>query len=138
MNWADIDLNPSSRILRQFAAVWLIVVGAIALNQWLVRGNPRVGIALLAIAVVASTLALLRPRFIRPVFLACTVATFPIGWLVSQVLLLTLFAIVITPVALLFKITGRDRLGRRRTPERPTYWKPRAPIQDVRRYLRQY
>jgi fucose 4-O-acetylase-like acetyltransferase len=137
MNWTDIDLNPSSRILRQFSAVWLLVLGAIGLNQWLLRGNPRIGIALLAIAVVVGTIGLLRPRSIRPVFLACTLATFPIGWVLSQLMLLTLFAIVITPVALLFKISGRDRLWRERTP-RPTYWKPRAPIQDVRRYLRQY
>jgi hypothetical protein len=53
-------------------------------------------------------------------------------------MLLALYAIVITPVALLFKISGRDRLWRKRTPEQPTYWKPKAPVHDVRRYLRQY
>jgi formate-dependent nitrite reductase membrane component NrfD len=138
MNWADINLHPGNRVLRQFAAVWLLVLAAIGLNQWLLRGNPRIGIALLAIAVVVGTIGLLRPRSIRAVFLACSFATFPIGWFVSQLMLLTLFAIVITPVALLFKISGRDRLWRKRTPERPTYWKPRAPVHDVRRYLRQY
>jgi hypothetical protein len=138
MNWADIDLNPSSRILRQFAAAWLLVLGAIGVNQWLLRGNPRMGIVLVAIAVASGTIGLLRPQFIRPLFVACTLATFPIGWLVSQLMLLTLFACVITPVALLFKISGRDRLWRKRTPERSTYWKPKAPVQDVRRYLRQY
>jgi fucose 4-O-acetylase-like acetyltransferase len=138
MNWADINLNPSRRILRQFAGVWLLVLGAIAVNQWLLRGNPRIGIALLAIAVVIGTIGLLRPQSIRPVFLACTVVTFPIGWVVSQLMLLTLFAIVITPVALLFKISGRDRLWRKHTPERTSYWKAKAPVRDVRRYLRQY
>ena len=138
MNWADIDLNPSSRILRQFAAAWLLMLGAIGVNQWLLRGHPRIGIVLLAIAVVVGTIGLLRPQSIRALFVACTVATFPIGWVVSQVMLLTLFAFVITPVALLFKIRGRDRLWRKRAPERPTYWKPKTPVQDVRRYLRQY
>jgi hypothetical protein len=138
MNWADIDWNPSNRILRQFAAVWLLVLGAVGINQWLLRGNPRIGIVLLATAFVVGTIGLLRPSSIRPLFVACTLATFPIGWFVSQLMLLTLFAFVITPVALLFKISGRDRLWRKRTPERPTYWKPRTPIRDVRRYLRQY
>ena len=135
MRPADIDLNPSSRVLRQFAAAWLLVLGAIGVNQWLLRGHPRIGIVLLAIAVVVGTIGLLRPQSIQTLFVACTVATFPIGWLVLQVMLLTLFAFVITPVALLFKISGRDGLWRKRTPERPTYW---APVQDVRRYLRQY
>jgi hypothetical protein len=138
MNWADIDWNPSSRILRQFAAAWLLVLGAVGINQWLLRGNPRIGIVLLATAFAVGTIGLLRPPSIRPLFVACTLATFPIGWFVSQLMLLTLFAFVITPVALLFKISGRDRLWRKCTPERPTYWKPKTPIRDVRRYLRQY
>jgi hypothetical protein len=138
MNWTDIDRNPRSRILRQFAAIWLLALSAIGLNQWLSRGHPRIGLALLVIAVVVGTLGLLRPQSVRRVFIICTLVTFPLGWLVSQVMLLALFAIVITPVALLFKVSGRDRLWRKRQPERPTYWKPKTPVDDVRRYLRQY
>jgi saxitoxin biosynthesis operon SxtJ-like protein len=138
MNWADIDLHPTNRILRQFAAAWLIVLGALGANQWLLRDNSRGGIALLGVAVVVGGIGLLRPQSLRWVFIVLTIAAFPLGWVVSQVMLLVLFALVVTPVALLFKITGRDRLSRRRTPERPTYWKPKTAIHDVRRYLRQY
>jgi hypothetical protein len=56
---------------------------------------------------------------------------------VSQATLLVLFFGVITPVAMLFALVGRDRLARRR-PQQDTYWKPKATPQDVRRYLRQY
>jgi hypothetical protein len=52
-------------------------------------------------------------------------------------MLLVLFAIVITPVALLFKATGRDRLSRRHS-NHESYWKPKTGPEDVRRYLRQY
>jgi hypothetical protein len=138
MNWADIDLHPSNRVLRQFAAAWLLVLGVIGVNQWFFRGNPRIAMTILVIAVAVGTIGLLRPQSIRSVFVVCTLATFPIGWFVSQLMLLTLFAVVITPVAWLFKINGRDRLWRKRTPERPSYWKPKAPMHDVRRYLRQY
>jgi hypothetical protein len=138
MKLTEIDLRPTNRVLRQFAAAWLIVLGVLGANQWLLRGNPRGGFALVAVAVVVGAIGLLRPQTIRWIFVACTIAAFPLGWVVSQVMLLVLFVMVVTPVAVLFKITGRDRLWRRRTPERPTYWKPKTAIHDVRRYLRQY
>jgi hypothetical protein len=134
----EIDLHPGDRILRQFAGAWLFVLGAIGANQWLARGNPRVGLALVVLAAVFGTAGLLRPRAVRWLFVASTIAAFPIGWVVSQVMLLVLFIGVITPVALLFTVTGRDRLSRTRRPGQPSYWKPKTPAQDVRRYLRQY
>ena len=81
---------------------------------------------------------LLRPQAVRWIFVISSIAAFPVGWAVSQIMLLTLFVIVISPVALLFKIAGRDRLGRKRMPERQTYWNSKTPTTDVRRYLRQY
>jgi hypothetical protein len=134
----EINLRPTDRMLRQFSGAWLVVLSALAVNQWLLRGHPRAGAALLIIAAVPGIAGLLRPRTVRWLLVACTVAAFPIGWLVSQAMLLILFALVITPVALLFKLRGRDRLSRKRQPRQESYWKPKAPAEDVRRYLRQY
>ena len=138
MNWTDIDLHPANRVLRQFALAWLVVVGALGVNQWLFRGNAQLGVVLLLAAGVVGTAGLIRPQVVRWIFVVSSIAAFPVGWAVSQVMLLILFVIVISPVALLFKITGRDRLGRKRMPERQTYWNSKAPTADVRRYLRQY
>lgn len=138
MTWADVDLHPSHRVLRQFAAAWLLVLGGLGADQWFLRGNSRGGIALVLVALVVGAIGVLRPHAIRWLFVGCTVAAFPLGWIVSQVMLLVLFVGVVTPVALFFKLTGRDRLWRRRMPERSTYWKPKTPVHDVRRYLRQY
>jgi hypothetical protein len=134
----DIDLHPTDRVLRQIAVAWLVVLGMLGGNQWLVRGHARAGLALVAVAVAVGLAGLLRPTAVRWIFVACTVAAFPIGWVVSQVMLLVLFVGVITPIALLFKLQGRDRLSRRRNPGQQSYWKPKAAAHDVRRYLRQY
>ena len=138
--WTDmvgIDLNPSDRILRQFAAGWAVALGVLAVRQWLVRGDAHAPEALVAAALLGGIAGSLRPRTLRWLFVACTVAAFPIGWVVSQVMLFVLFAFVITPLAWVLKLRGRDRLGRRRT-EQASYWKPKVPVQDMRRYLRQY
>ena len=134
----DINLHPAERILRQFAAAWLIVFSALAANQWLMRGNPRIAVTLLVVGVLAGGIGLVRPRAVRWLFAASTVAAFPIGWVVSQVLLVILFVAVITPVALLFRLRGRDRLSRKPTPGHSSYWKPKATTEDIARYLRQY
>ena len=133
----DINLRPTDRMLRQFSAAWLVMVTALAANQWLWRGNPRIGAALVVAGVVPGMSGLLVPRTVRWLFVACTIAAFPIGWVVSQVMLLVLFLVVITPVALLFNMTGRDRLARRRSSQE-SYWKRKIATEDVRRYLRQY
>jgi hypothetical protein len=132
-----LDLHPTDRMLRQFAGAWLLVFSGLAANQWLMRGHARTAIALVGIALVTGVAGLLRPRLVRWLFVAATVLAFPIGWVVSQVMLVVLFIGVVTPVALLFKVQGRDRLARKRSAQ-SSYWKPKTAMEDVRRYLRQY
>jgi len=134
----DINLHPAERILRQFAAAWVVVFSALAANQWLMRGNPRIAAALLVAGVLVGSIGLVRPHAVRWLFVASTVAAFPIGWVVSQVMLIVLFVGVITPVALLFRLQGRDRLSRKPASGRSSYWKPKVTTEDIARYLRQY
>ena len=132
-----LDLHPTDRMLRQFAGAWLLVFSGLAANQWLMRGHPRAAIVLAGLALLIGVAGLLRPRAVRWLFVAATVLAFPIGWVVSQVMLLVLFIGVMTPVALLFKAQGRDRLARKRSGQ-SSYWKGKTATEDVRRYLRQY
>jgi len=132
-----IDLNPSDRILRQFAAAWVLALGALAARQWFIRGNAHAAEALVVAALLGGVAGLVRPRTVRWLFVVCTLAAFPIGWVVSQLMLFVLFALIITPLAWVLRRQGRDRLGRKRY-EQASYWKSKAPVQDMRRYLRQY
>ena len=134
----DINFHPAERILRQFAAACLVVFSALAANQWLMRDNPRIAATFLVVGLMVGGIGLMRPRAVRWLFVASTIAAFPIGWVVSQVMLIVLFVGVITPVALLFRLQGRDRLSRKPTSGRSSYWKPKATTEDIARYLRQY
>ena len=66
------------------------------------------------------------------------VLAFPIGWVVSQVMLLLMFYLIITPVSLFFRIQGRDALARKPAPNRASFWQPKQTPEDVRSYFRQY
>jgi len=72
------------------------------------------------------------------VFVGAMIVTFPIGWVVSQVMLAILFFLIVTPAAVLFRLKGRDLLARKNTAERPTFWTQKKMPEDVRSYFRQY
>jgi hypothetical protein len=138
MRWSDISFTPSSRILRQFAGIWLVFFGCLAAWHGLVRHNPTLGMVLLAAAVIVGTVGLITPPAIRWIYVGATILTFPIGWVVSHIVLAVLFFGLFLPVALVFRASGRDALRLRRKTDSPTYWAPKAAAADVRRYFSQY
>ncbi len=61
---------------------------------------------------------------------------FPIGWLVSNVAFLAMYYLLLTPLALVFRLVGRDVLVLRR-PRADSHWKNRDPASDPARYWNQ-
>jgi len=45
---------------------------------------------------------------------------------------------VFTPVALVFRLIGRDALSRRRRPDLDSYWQPKPPAAGPRSYFKQF
>jgi hypothetical protein len=73
-----------------------------------------------------------------PLYRALTALSLPVGFVVSHAVMGILFFGVLTPIGLLFRLTGRDRLARTREADRSTYWEPCAPAASVERYYRQF
>lgn len=138
MTWADIQRNPSTKTLRQFAGVWLVFFLALAAYQGWYRNKPGWGLGLAVLAVVVGGPGLLFPRILRPIYVGWMMLVFPIGWTVSQIMLLLMFYCIITPIAFVLRLKGRDPLCRKRAPERPSFWMPKETPADLRRYFRQY
>jgi hypothetical protein len=138
MRWSDLPLAPSPRTLRQFAALWIVVLGGLACWQGLLRERPVLGAVLGVAAVAVGVPGLARPSLVRPVFVALTVATFPVGWVLARVVLAVVFYGLFTPLALVFRLAGRDALALRRPSDRASYWEPKPPPAGARSYLRQF
>ena len=122
--------------LRQFAAVWIVFLGGLSCLEAYGHGRWTLAYILVGLAITVGGLGLARPRIIRPLFVGLMKASFPIGWVVSKVLLVTMYYVVFTPVALLFKLIGRDALARRWQASQETYWRPK-PVRDIGSYFRQ-
>ncbi len=138
MKWSDIPRDPSRKILRQFAGAWLVFFLAWAAHQGLAKGRLQFGLALAVMAVGVGLVGLIRPGAVRWLFVGWMVLAFPIGWLISQLTLLVMFYGMLTPIALFFRLTGRDALCRKPTPGVASYWTAKPQPRDMRRYFRQY
>jgi len=127
-------------MLRQFAGLCVLFAGGGALASWLglLELPPQAIPVLIGVAGVVGGLGRVYPRALKPVFVGWTVAVFPLGWVVSHLVLAVLFFGVFTPVALLFRWTGRDVLRLKRDPAARTYWSTRSGPPEPRRYLSQY
>ena len=137
MQWSDLPVKPSPRLLRQFAGLWIVFFGGLAVWHELAHGETRLAFVLGAVAITIGPAGLVWPSFIRPLFVGWLVLAFPIGWVVSRVLLVALF-LLITPVAMFFRVRGYDELKLRRRQGVTTYWTPKVRTTDVRSYLRQF
>ena len=75
------------------------------------------------------------PRPLRPAYLGWMYMAVVLGFFVTRILLTVFFFVVITPVALWFRLIGRDALHRKIDREAETYWLPKEyPIPDRSRF----
>jgi hypothetical protein len=135
----EINRDPTARQVRQFSLFWLsgflLVLAGLAVARY---GSPAAAVALVIGAGTSIVLGLIRPDWMRRVFVAWMCAAFPIGWAISHLLLVVIYYLVITPIGLAMRATGYDPLARRIDRQATTYWTPRKPPTDPASYFRQF
>jgi hypothetical protein len=137
MAMIKINDNPSRRELRQFAGIWFPIFWLIVATFLYLGGVPRVAIAAAAVGITFGAVGAANPRFIHPIYLIWMYAAYPIGFVVSHLVLGITFYGLLTPLGLAMKLVGYDPLQRRlRTGT--TYWVPCEPVIDKKQYFRQF
>jgi hypothetical protein len=142
-----IDLNPDERTLRQFG--WIAFFGfsllaLVAHREWLVfsmglgAAKPYVSGAFAVLAGLSALFSLVWPRANRPIYVGLALVSYPIGFVLSWVILGLLFYGMITPVGLLFRLIGRDPMNRRLDRSAKTYWQDARPPRPAESYFHQY
>jgi hypothetical protein len=134
----DLNLNPTKKELRVFG---LCALAFSALVGWIVfrrTGSVPAAAAVAGVGVVCAALAFTVPQALRPLWVVLMVVNYPIGWVVTHVVMALIFYLVVTPVGVIMRLTGRDPMERGFDRAAKTYWKPRRMEHDPARYFRQY
>jgi len=135
----EIEWHPSDRQLHVFGVSGLlasILAAGIVHFVWGTSG-------LWALVIVAAGAAiflcsLLSPAVTRVLYVGLTLAVMPIGLVASFVLLAAFYFLLLTPLAMVFRLIGRDSLCRRYEPDAESYWVNHRPSDNMERYLHQF
>ncbi len=133
----DLNLHPRTKVLRQFALVWLLLFLALGCYNLSRAGYKTQGTILLIIA-LPGMVGLIWPIVIRPIYQLAVLVTFPIGWMVSQTVLILMFYGILTPLGLVLRCVRSDPLTRKKQANSTTYWSDKPQPSDLRSYFRQY
>jgi len=128
----SLQLQPSDQKLRQFG--WVAAVALPGLALYLEWGR----LPLIALGAASLLFSLLWPQGNRPLFVAMSLVAFPIGFVLSHVVLAILFFGILTPVGLLFRLLGRDPLARGFEPDRSSYWVDLPKVASKKEYFKQF
>jgi hypothetical protein len=61
-----------------------------------------------------------------------------LGLVTSPIIMFALFLFLITPVALFFRVTGRDLMRRKLDEKSDSYWEDYPHAEDPSRYVKQF
>jgi Saxitoxin biosynthesis operon protein SxtJ len=139
MALVEINWHPSRRELRQFAGIWFPLLGALV--GWVVlrkTGSWSAAVTIWAVTAVVSAVGVLAPGVMRPIFVGWMALTYPIGWTVSHLVLGIAYFGVLTPIAAVMRLAGRDALRRKPEPSATSFWTAHDPGASADRYFRQY
>src|SRR5262249_8004050 len=131
---SDRSTTVTPRQLREFSGVWLIFFCGVAVTQW--SANSKLAVILVAIGLVVGITGLIRPALVKLLFSVAMAIAFPIGWVVTRLLLGFLFFCIFTPVGWLFRQLERDPLHIR-NPAVDSSWAHAGQPADRASYLRQ-
>lgn len=143
----EIDWQPDDRTLRQFGVIALFGFSFLAAIAWsevfvfsfgLGDMRPYVAGVFATLAGLSSLFSLIAPRANLPIYLGLTILSYPIGFVLSHLILGFLFFVMITPIGLFFRLTGYDPLHRRFEPEATTYWTDPRPRRAKESFFRQF
>ena len=138
MRLIKIDHDPSHRQLNVFGVIWLVffgVVGGIVLKS---SGSALVATFIWGLAVAVPVIGWIVPAFMRIVYIGLAYAAFPIGFVVSYLIMAIAYYLVLTPIGAVMRMFGYDPMNRHFDESTDTYWCPRTQNDSLNTYFRQF
>lgn len=130
-SWASViveevrSLREDPASLRKFGLTMGIALAVFG-GLFLWRGHEPAPY-LFIIAAAFLLVAVLAPRALKPVHRGWMTLAIVLGWFMTRVLLVIVFYVGVTPVALIARLTGKRFLDLEFDPDAESYWEKREP-----------
>jgi hypothetical protein len=133
-----INKNPAAQDVRRFALLWTAFAAAMgALLFW--RHHEAVAKVLWGACVLVGLSGIMIPIAARAFYRIWMSLAFAINWVITHLLLALIFWGVLAPLALVFKLIGRDTLRLRRLVSTSnSYWLEHDKMDDKSSYQHLY
>jgi hypothetical protein len=143
----ELNLKPDTKLLRQFGFIALVGFGILAVLAWneslafsygLGEHRQTLSFALAGVGLASALLSAIAPRANLALYLVLTLLTYPVGFVLSYVIMGLLFFGLFAPIGLAMRLFGRDALALSRRCQSESYWQDSGPERSMGDYFRQF
>lgn len=134
----DLQREPSRRELAWFGVALGCFFGVVGTVVWWRTGVWPAAWALWGVGAVVVAVYYAVAPWRRPIHRVWSYGTYPVGWVVTHLVLALVYYGLLTPVGLALRLFGRDPMARRFDREAGSYWQERKQSADPERYFRQF
>jgi len=118
----------------KFTAVIGLAVNVVCWLLWIRHRIPLpVPIATTTIAIAMLLTAMARPRWFRGFYRGGMTVSFHVGQVIGKIMLTLMFFLIVTPMGLLLRVTGKDILKIRKGSEGESWWQHSSNSRDFDR-----
>ena len=138
MSLIELKTDATKKELAWFGLLLLAFLGIVGLLAWRATGTLTASRYIWGAGVALAVIYYAVPPLRKPMFLGWMYAAYPIGWVMSHVILAVIFYGVLTPVGRLMRLFGYDPMARRFDRSAASYWIERERSTDASSYFRQF
>jgi len=135
-----MDLKPPNRKeLRDYGLVMGVAITLLGCVRWWWHDFEHFPVWFVVVAAVFAAVGLIVPEILRPVYWVWMRFALGMNWVVTRVLLITVFVTMIIPGRLILSLRGKDPLKRAWDPDATSYWEePEDQPEELDRYFNQF
>ena len=132
------NIKSGKRELRQFGI--MIVIILLAVSGFLFWKGKDVFELFLLVSVFLMVLGLITPVFLKPFYITWMIIGVFLGFFMTRVILIFIFYGIITPLALMAKLFGKQFLSLKYDNTKVSYWNCRKTKQTAKKeeYIKQF
>lgn len=138
MSLLAFDKNPSPSTLRWFGLIQAAALAVLGGMIWWRFESPMAAQGVLIFAGMFLAAYYAAPPLRRTLYLAAMYVTYPLGFVLSHVVLGFVYFVVFTLIGLVLRLCGYDPLQRRFDRQAKTYWINRTQQRSPASYFRQF